>query len=290
MKRIAQLVFLLLVAGTGTAQQKSLLWKISGNGLKEPSYLYGTMHTGDSRVIKQADRALSYFNSAHTYAMEIDPGTSTESFDMGLLGKLMMGKDYSLKKMIPQQEYVFLDSVVTNQIGFSMEMFDNVAPVFVMTVFEAMSMGLAEPSGGKDQVLDVYLYDKAKAAGKKVVGIETAEEQLDALSALSYKEQADLLVEEIRAFRENKNDATDVLKYYLSQDLDSLAANEMDAKMPDKFYKALVLDRNKKMADRIPKYIKEHPTFIAIGALHLPGENGVVELLKKKGYIVEAVN
>ncbi|MDB5281584.1 MAG: hypothetical protein JWO06_659, partial [Bacteroidota bacterium] len=120
-------------------------------------------------------------------------------------------------------------------------------------------------------------------------GIETAEEQLDALSVLSYKEQADLLAEEVKSIAANKSDGKDVLNFYLQQNLDSLSANDIDSKMPDKFYKAIVTDRNARMAERITRIASEQPTFIAIGALHLPGEKGVIALLRKKGFIVEAV-
>ena len=288
MKKITQLLFLLILASQSQAQYKSLLWKISGNGIKDPAYLYGTMHTGDSRVIALSEKARPYFNNAKAYAMELDPA---ESMDMGLLSRLMMGKDYSLRKMLPAMEYAFLDSIVTKQIGFSMALFDNVAPVFVMTIFESMSLGLSDSSlNGNTQVLDLYFYDQAKKAKKKIIGIETADEQLDALGTLGYKEQADLLVEEMKASENNAQDGKDVLRYYLNQDLDSLSATDNDAKMPDKFYKALVTDRNKRMADRIAKFIKDQPTFIAIGALHLPGQQGVIELLRKKGFTVEAVN
>ena len=80
-----------------------------------------------------------------------------------------------------------------------------------------------------------------------------------------------------------------MLKYYLDQNLDSLSANDDDAKKSEKFYKALVIDRNARMAERIGEFIKKQPTFIAIGALHLPNDVGVIALLRKKGFTVEPV-
>jgi len=97
------------------AQYNSLLWKISGNGLKHPSFLYGTMHTSDPRVFAFSDSVMPYFSSAKAYAMELDP---KEAFNLGLLSKLMMGKGYSLKKMIPEREYNRLDSIVKKETSF----------------------------------------------------------------------------------------------------------------------------------------------------------------------------
>jgi uncharacterized protein YbaP (TraB family) len=270
---------------SANAQYNSLLWKISGNGLKEPSYLYGTMHTSDPRVFEVGDNASKYVLSSDAYAMELDP---KEAFNLSMLGKMMMGKGYSLKKMIPEREYNLLDSIVKSEIGYSVTLFDNVAPVFTMTIFEASAMELKGNDGdAKRDVLDLYFYKQAKKKKKKIIGIETVDEQLGALNALSYQEQADLLVKEINEFEKNKNEGTDLVKFYLEQNLDSLASNDVDMQMPEKFYKALVTDRNVRMADRIDVFIKEQPTFIAVGALHLPSEKGVIELLRKKGYKVE---
>ena len=289
MKKVVQALVLLFVACNAQAQSKSLLWKISGNGLAEPSYLYGTMHTADKRIIDMGDKAKPYFDASKAYAMEIDPDGDKNM--MGLMGKMMMGKDYSLQKMIPAKEYTYLDSICSSQVGVPMIMFDNVSPVIIMTIFEAASMGLDEGSiEGKVPVLDLYFHDQAKKAKKKVIGIETVEEQLGALSALSYQEQADMLKEEVDSFRVNGSSGSEVLKYYLDQDLDGLAANsDEDMKKDEKFYKALVVDRNARMATRMAEFIKKQSTFIAIGALHLPGDVGVIALLRKKGFTVEPV-
>ena len=288
MKKAIQALILLLIAGSTQAQYKSLLWKISGNGLKDTSYLYGTMHTADARIINMSERAKPYFDGSKAYAMEIDP--DGEKNMMGLMSKMMMGKGYSLQKMIPTKEYTYLDSICTSQIGFPMSMFDNVSPVIVMTLFEGVSMGLDQSAAnGNTQVLDLYLHDEAKKAKKKIIGIETAAEQLSALGSLSYQDQADMLTQEVDSFQVNKNSGQEVLKYYLDQDLDSLSANDSDTKKEEKFYKALVVDRNERMANRIGEFIKKQPTFIAIGALHLPGDIGVIGLLRKKGFTVEPV-
>lgn len=270
-----------------SAQYNSLLWKISGNGLKQPSFLYGTMHTKDARVFAFGDSVMPFLNSAKAYAMELDP---EETFDMSLLPKLMMGTGYSLKKMIPEKEYNFLDSVVKDQIGYSVLLFDNVAPVLTMTILEMGSMGLSDSSiAGNNEVLDMYFYKQAKKKRKKIIAIETVDEQLGALNTLTYREQADLLINEIRSFEEKATAGEDLVRYYLEENLDSLASNEMEAEMSPKFYKALVTDRNEKMANRITDLMNEQCTFIAVGALHLPNPTGIIELLRKKGFVVKPV-
>lgn len=290
MKKPVSLLLLLFVALGAGAQYKSLLWKISGNGLKEPSYLFGTMHTADPRIVKLGNKLVKpYFGQTKAFAMEINP--DMDAMDMSLLTKLMMGSGHSLGQMIPPKEYHFLDSIVTKQTGFPMALFDNVAPIFILTIMETVGMGLTDTSNeGSNEVLDMYLYKLATESDKKIIGIETVQEQLNALGALSYKEQADMLVQEIDSFSQNGTSGREEVGYYLNQDLDSLSAHDDETQQPEKFYKALVVDRNARMASRIGDFIKKQSTFIAIGALHLPGQKGVIELLRKKGFIVEPVN
>ncbi|MCW5907985.1 MAG: TraB/GumN family protein [Chitinophagales bacterium] len=276
-----------LLSFSVSAQYHSLLWKISGNGLQQPSYLFGTMHTSDKRVLQKGEEVLSYFNKADAYAMELDP---KESFNLSLLSKLMMGKNYSLKKMIPEREYLLLDSVVKAQVGFSLKLFDNVAPVFIMTILEAAGIDSDNESEHGDEVLDLLFYRKAKEAKKKTIGIETVDEQLKALNVLSYEEQADMLVRSIREYEKSKQTMKDMVRFYTEKQLDSIAMLNDEDPMPEKFYKALVTDRNKRMATRIGDLMLKQSLFIAVGALHLPGDKGVIELLRKKGYTVEAEN
>lgn len=268
-----------------SAQYNSLLWKISGNGLKQPSYLFGTMHASDARIIAKGNSVLKYFSEAKTYAMELDPA---EAFDMGVLAKLAMPEGKSLQKMIPEKKYQFLDSVLISNSGFPLYLFDNIAPVFVMTIFETVSMGLKDTSSSNTDVLDMYFYNKAKAQKKKVIGIETADEQLAALNTLSYEEQAQLLVKTVDELSSNEKEGSELLKFYLQENLDSVASLGADETLPEKFERAMIENRNHRMAERISFFIQNKSAFIALGALHLPGKEGVIELLRQKGFSVEA--
>lgn len=285
MKKILFAVSAALCWFSASAQYNSLVWKITGNGLQQPSYLYGTMHTTDKRIVKMSDNSLKYFNQAQAYAMELDP---KESFNMGLISKLMMGKGHSLKAMIPEVEYAILDSMIKAEVGFSLKLFDNVAPVFILTILQASDISTGDTANEGTEVLDLYFYRLAKEGKKKIIGIETVDEQIGALNALTYEEQAEMLVRELHDYSESKSAMADLVKYYLDQNLDSVAALSDREPMPEKFYKALITDRNRRMANRIADFTQKQSTFIAVGALHLPGEKGVIELLRKKGFTVEA--
>ena len=285
MRKILSLLLFIISALFTQAQYNALLWKITGNGLKAPSYLYGTMHTSDARILRQGDKALPYLEQTKQYAMELDP---KESFNIAMLEKVMMGKGYSLKKMIPEREYKLIDSLVKKSTGVSLALFDNISPVFISAIVEADGSGLQKSTSG-ESFLDTYLSEKAAKKKKKVVGIETVDEQIGALNVLSYQEQADLLVDAVHDLEKGADTGGDMVKYYLEQNLDSIAEMDATADMPPKLYRALVTDRNKRMAERIGDMAQKQSTFAAVGALHLPGNEGVITLLREKGYTVEAV-
>ena len=285
MRKILSLLLFIISALFTQAQYNALLWKITGNGLKNPSYLYGTMHTSDARILRQGDKALPYLEQTKQYAMELDP---KESFNIAMLEKVMMGKGYSLKKMIPEREYKLIDSLVEKSTGVSLALFDNISPVFISAIVEADGSGLQKNTTG-ESFLDTYLSEKAAKKKKTVVGIETVDEQIGALNVLSYQEQADLLVDAVHDLEKGADTGGDMVKYYLEQNLDSIAEMDATADMPPKLYRALVTDRNKRMAERIGDMAHKQSTFAAVGALHLPGNEGVITLLREKGYTVEAV-
>lgn len=190
--------------------------------------------------------------------------------------------------MIPEREYKLIDSLVENSTGVSLALFDNISPVFISAIVEADGSGLQKSTTG-ESFLDTYLSEKAAKKKKTVVGIETVDEQIGALNVLSYQEQADLLVDAVHDLEKGADTGGDMVKYYLEQNLDSIAEMDATADMPPKLYRALVTDRNKRMAERIGDMAQKQSTFAAVGALHLPGNEGVITLLREKGYTVEAV-
>ena len=277
----------LTVSFSASAQYQSLCWRISGNGLKAPSYIYGTMHVSDKRVFNFGDKANKAFAESKAYAMELDP---EKAMSMGTLTKMIMTDGNKISKLIPDSDYQFLDSIVKITSGFGMALFNSMEPIIVSAILDEYGMGMtSSDTSNMDQEMDMYFYKKAKKDKKKVIGIETVDEQISALHSLNYQEQADLLTQSIQDIKKGQQSSDmDLMKYYLAQNLDSLYAMSDDRQMPPKLYKAMITDRNINMADRIAAFIHKQPTFIGVGAMHLPGDGGVIALLRKKGYTVEA--
>lgn len=273
---------------TSQAQYNSLLWRVSGNGLQQPSFLYGTMHVSDARVFQFSDSVMPFFERCGVYAMEIDFNNVRP---MELLSKMMAGGNKSIRKSLDPEDYRLLDSVFrAGNRGIPLSLFDNMSPILLEMMMGMQTLGLSDSSiDGNTEALDIYFNNLARKQNKSIVGIETVAEQINVLNSLSYKEQLEMLQLSIDDLKSGKEDNSYLVSYYVQQQLDSLLAKSKEQGMPPKFFKALVTERNKRMADRMEKIMKDQSAFMAVGALHLAGNEGVVASLRKKGFIVEPV-
>ena len=273
------------IVGYGQEKYNSLFWEISGNGLKNNSYLYGTMHTQDERAFQFKEGVIDAFNQAEIYAMELN----MDSVNQGaLLSKLIMDSTYSLKTLLTADEYAVVSNFFKDSLGQALFMFEKMQPLFT-----AQMVTLRDLEAQQTDALDIYFFKEAKKQKKQTIGLEKTIEQIDAFSAIPYELQAKGLVDAVNDYgKEGKLDMDAMIKYYAEGNLDKLlemtTKDEEDEELSKIFNDIFLVKRNYNMADRAEPYIKEGSTFIAVGAAHLPGEEGVIELLRKKGYKVIA--
>lgn len=287
--RLLAALFFTLFAGLFVinGQGQSLLWKVAGGGLSQPSYLYGTMHSKSKKVFSFSETVLDKFEAADAFAAEL----SLDSASMiQAAQKMMVPENQSLHKLLRKKDYKLVDKTLQAELGFPLEAFDRYQPIFVMTTLQQTEL----VNGEMPAALDQYLYDKARKAGKKVYGVETIEEQSAALGSMPVKEQAKMLVKAVKSLEKDRDKAKKenerMLDYYLKGDLNGLLSLFNDGEqMPAKMKDELLDKRNLVMADRIEPLVRKHSAFIAIGAAHFPGNNGLIELLRKKGFTVTPV-
>ena len=137
--------------------------------------------------------------------------------------------------------------------------------------------------------LDVYFYKLAKKQNKTTLGIEEISDQLSAIEEISINDQIKMLLDAIKDSTKKENDFENLISAYTGSNLDEMLKLSNDTTLPANFNKAFLIDRNKKMAKNIAKYCKTQSTFNAIGAAHLGGKKGVVELLRQKGYTLTPI-
>ncbi len=273
---------LTLAPWLGKGQQHSLLWEISGNNMQESSYLFGTMHVKDKRAFQFHDSLLLKLKSCKVFAGEIvlDKSTAKE-----LSSDLLLPPGKELKTLLSEKEYKKVKKFCQKHLGTTMTLFVNrIKPVFTSAMISESLMESEMP-----KALDEYLQDLAKEFNLRVTGLETVKEQMNALNELSVEEQAKMLLEQIDRIDEEKKEIHRLANVYASQNLDSIYTFIQTPEMQGEFGDALIKDRNLIMAERLEKLMRKEATFCAIGAAHLPGENGVIQLLRTKGYTLRPV-
>jgi uncharacterized protein YbaP (TraB family) len=282
-------IFLLQLTAIGQEKYNSLFWEISGNGLKEPSYLYGTMHSQDDRVFQFKEGVMNAFNHAEIYAMELNMDSVDQ---VALLSKLIMDSTHSLKTLLTEDEYTIVSDFFRDSLGQALFMFEKMQPLFT-----SQMVTLRDLEAQQTDALDIYFFKEAKKQKKQTIGLEKTKEQIDAFSAIPYTLQAKGLVDAVKNYgKEGELDMDTMMKYYVEGNLDKLLEmtteydeeDKGDEEMAKIFNDIFLIKRNHNMACRAEPFIKKGSTFIAVGAAHLPGEEGIIELLRKKGYKVIA--
>lgn len=273
-------------APQSNAAASSLLWEISGNGLEQPSYLFGTIHIIGKEDYFWTDVMNEKFNSTKTLVLEIDLENSMMAM-LSMMGSVRMKNGTSLQELLTEEEYKLVEDYFNDEMGMPIAVFDRIKPMFT-------SMMIAE--GGQDNMEEMTSYemelmDKAKVNKMNVEGLETIKYQMSMFDSIPYEDQAKMLVEAVKGGDDSEGDVMDVMiELYKNQDIDGLyeLIMEEDSDM-ENFEDILLINRNKNWIPKIEKFARQKPTFFAVGAGHLPGEKGVINLLKAAGFTVRPV-
>ncbi|CAN7235013.1 TraB/GumN family protein [Phyllobacterium sp. LjRoot231] len=278
-----------------TVNGKGLLWKIEKPGVK-PSFLYGTMHLTDPRVLKLSDAAETAYQGADTIVIEtdevLDPKAPIKV--MAETPELMMLVDgTTLDKLIPRDK---LDTVETalSERGISLAAVNRMQPWMLTSMLAMPACEFARKKEGA-AFLDIKLAEDAKAQGKRVAGLETIKDQLGAMTSLPAQFHIDGLIETL-TLGPKLPDVFETMTVLYTQGDIGMIFPLMRSVSPDgssggnyaEFEEKMVNARNRTMAERAVPIIDKGNAFIAVGALHLPGEQGLVSLLKSRGYTITA--
>ncbi|MBK6977616.1 MAG: TraB/GumN family protein [Cytophagaceae bacterium] len=283
MKRLSLLIFLLVFSQVKVfSQQKGLLFEISGNGLSRPSYIFGTFHLLCEKDFQFSDLMISKISNSSQLALEIDMDDKSMPFKM-MKGMKMAG-DSLLSDFYTEIEYFQVNSYLKDSLKLPPMMTKNTKPMLLY------SMVLTKIMPCKIMTMETELMKIAGKHSIETVGLETIEFQMDVLGKIPNKMQAEYLLETIRNTGKARKEFEDMVEGYKLRNLEFLMEKMLSQEGFDKnMEKAMLTERNINWIPVIEKLISEKPTFIAVGAGHLPGENGVLNLLKSKGYDVKSL-
>ena len=286
MKRIILLWVLSCVFCLGVNAQ--LLYEISGGGLEKSSYLFGTHHMVPVEIAIKIDGVFRAFNDCSAVIGEFVDDNPKEMQRQILVASKM---EESIFKFLTIEEEVLIDSALRVELGLTLANVQYMRPNVIAMIYEMTVRERVLKSQVGDMAMDSYFQVAGSELGKIVYGLETIDDQLKMLlRSISIKRQAEILVETIRNTDDiiEENEKLDSL--YLKGDLEVLYDMLIEAEDMTEAEKFLFVDeRNHDWLPKIEEKIKQEACFIAVGALHLPGNDGLINLLRKAGYKVKAV-
>jgi uncharacterized protein YbaP (TraB family) len=283
MRKILYLVFgLFSCFNQAQPLENELLWKISGKGLEQPSYLFGTIHATCDATLD--DTTLKALEDTKQLYLEID--MDDPMLQMQMIQGMAMKDGVTIASLVSEDEFVLLDEFLQQNIGMSAKMINTFKP------FMLSSMLLPKLLDCEFQSIEMELMKVTKAQNEEVYGLETVSEQLAIFDKISYEEQVKELLKTAKSdLTKEKKEMKKVMDVYKTKDIEKMLVlmDESDNTISADNIDLLVVNRNKNWIPVIEKVIKNTPTFFGVGAAHLAGDTGVIKLLRKQGYKVESV-
>lgn len=283
MKNLFKTILVVFVFGCGFSSnaqssniKNSLLWEVSGNGLQKPSYLFGTIHMICAKDFMMWDKATDAFAKTSKLALEINMADATE---MAVAQQLAFGKK-PLSQTLTEKQKADLETILQKNAVGTLAQLDSYTLETVMSLLFMKSFGCSDL-----KFYEMEFMAKANESKKPIVGLEQVAEQVEFLNQSFTDDELIAYFQEIDAKM-----CTEMIKYYIMQDIDGLYQMMIDDKsMSVGAQKILIDNRNAKWATTIPQMMQKESVFFAFGAAHLPGEKGVINLLRQAGYTVKPI-
>lgn len=272
----------LLLTGTVYGQDNSLLWRISGNNLAKPSYLFGTIHLICPADYVWTERMEASLSSSERVCFEMD--LSDPDIMMQVITGMTDKTGKKLSDYFTPAQYKIAARYVKDSMHLDIAMFEKMKPVMLETFLSAGNINCANPVSYEDSIMKT-----AQAAGKKILGLEDPAEQIKALETIPVDSVIASLMDDIQNGNKADTEYEKMVAAYKLQDLPALYAMINNSPGMENEKGPLLDDRNKKWVTRIMDKTAVASVFFAVGAGHLYGPQGVIALLRKKGYTIEPI-
>jgi len=266
----------------------TLLWEISGNGLLKPSYLFGTIHMICSDEAVLSDSLKNAIGNSDAVYFEVDMDNLFEM--LGVMRKMKMRNDTTLADLLSKEDYAKVKEYFeNNETLLPFSVLETCKPLLAASMLMEGNTGCETP-----EAMEEVIMKEAKQYGKNVRGLETMSFQMSIFDTIPYKMQAMQLVRYIddadKGTSDDSKEYDQLMQAYRDQDLSKL---EELTKMTDmgiaNFTDILLYNRNKNWVEKLKTILPGQSVVVAVGAGHLPGNKGVINLLRKAGYIVKPV-
>jgi uncharacterized protein YbaP (TraB family) len=284
-RKLVFIFFFTLCSMQSIAQRdktNTLLWEISGNGLQQPSYLFGTIHMICKEDFLISEIVKQKFNSSKQVYLELD--MDDPQLQVTMMQQMQLPDKETLKNKLGESDFKKLDSFLQKEMNMNLVMFDKFKPMMVMSILAQRLL----PCAGMESY-DMNFAKMATEQKKELLGLEKVEDQLGVFDAIPDSLEIRSIMNMVNDFESHKKEFSRMSSIYKTQDLDALY--QLMAESPEMMgSQELLLDRrNRNWIPVMESVMKNSTTFFAVGAGHLAGSQGVLELLRKQGYKVKGI-
>lgn len=292
MKRI---ILILSIVAIAVAAQAQLLWKVSGNSLGRPSYVMGTYHFAPSSMIDKIPGMEQAFNGCDVVIGELEKESMVGPEAQALAAQAMMAPaDSTLDKLYSPEDYAIIEAVFNKyfgSMGVKLSQMNVLKPMAISTQMQAMQAIKYFPSLNPNDLIDVAVQTRANEMGRPSMALETIEEQIDLLFNAPIAYQAVGLLESCKNDDKFTQLSTALVEAYMAQDLERIETvlndPELNGEGADEEMEALLYERNRNWIQKLAAIMPERACLVCVGAGHLPGDQGLLQLLRDAGYTVE---
>jgi uncharacterized protein YbaP (TraB family) len=261
--------------------QSSLLWKISGNGLTEESYLFGTIHLICADQFLMDDRIKNAFQSTNQLVMELD--MSDPNLPQKMAAISMNPEMKNIQSEMDAEDAKALDEFLIESYGAGLAQLGVLKP-FVLTSMVMIKQLPCEEVMSYEE----FFTSLATEQKKPIKGLETVEYQMGIFDQIPAGLQLAELAKMVKS-GESEAEFEILVQTYLSEDLDRLYAIIKDSDTMEKYQDIMLDNRNRNWVAEMNSAMQNSSIFFAVGGGHLPGENGIIKLLRDRGYKVDPV-
>jgi uncharacterized protein YbaP (TraB family) len=289
MKKIFWLTLLTAFGLAGAAQttNNTLLWRITGKNTTKPSYLFGTIHMICATDIQLSDSLKTAIHNADKVYLELDMDNMFEM--LGALGKMKMRNDTTLSDLLTKEEYQKVKEYFNKKGGLiPFSMLETYKPMLAASTLMEQNMDCDNMI-----VMEQLVMEEAKKSSKEIKGLESVNYQMSIFDSIPYTLQAKQLLKYVED--EGKGESSGgkeleaLTKAYRNQELKKLEDLINSDQSLGGFNDILLYNRNANWVKKLQTLLSSGSIVIAVGAGHLPGDKGVINLLRKAGYKVEPV-
>ncbi|MFC4870173.1 TraB/GumN family protein [Negadavirga shengliensis] len=262
-------------------QDEGVFWKITGNGLREPSYLFGTIHLICMEDYHLSDEVVKKIQKADALILEVDMDDPWLALSM--MAKMHNEGGEEITDYLTEEEYQETRRLLKERTGTDIEMLKSMRPLMLMSLIYP-SLLECETKAYENELLK-----HAKEKNKEIYGLESIDEQLSIFDRIPLEEQYRSFYEYTGNLEKGKKEFRRLIETYKNEEIALLV--KMVSESPEyRDYQDILLDqRNRNWIRPMREFMEKGSVFFAVGAGHLGGKSGIIQLLKSEGYELKRI-